>query len=273
MTIPFKTVPSPLRLSNTKLSFTYCFMAGILTDFIFFFMSLTQGLWFEKNEYSFVKMPSPLDFTCQNLSLWLLMLLLLRKPSQVVAVFSTTRLTALGLEVGQVHSPLLPGHQTMASGTQVLLIAVTCCAVPSIPCSFKNGLIAPYSLSTVLVVSIQMVLSVSWPLSSAAELKGCSMIFYSASATTLVITLSLPLPITQTLLWPHTPHSPTLTLLSSSRTPSPMILWPPWGTFVHRDHHLFTAFKYSLLLKQLKLHAYSQPCNFLVLSLHHTHMA
>lgn len=251
MTIPFKTVPSPLRLSNMKLSFTYCFMAGFLTDFIFFFMSLTQGLWFEENESSFVKMPSPLDFTCQNLSLCLLMLLLLRKPSQVVAVFSTTRLTALGLE-GQVHSPLLPGHQPMASATRVLLIAVTCCAVPSIPCSFKNGLIVPYSL---LVVSIQMVLSVSWPLSSVAELKGCSMIFYSASATALVITLSLSLPITQTLLWPQTPHSPTLTPLSSSRTPSPMILWPPWGTFVHRDHQLFTAFKYSLLLKQLKLHA------------------
>lgn len=113
-------------------------------------MSLTQQLWFEKNEYLFVKMPSPLDFTCQNLSLWLLMLLLLRKPSQVVAVFSTTWLTALGLEVGQVRSPLLPGHQTMASATRVLLIAVTCCAVPSIPCSFKKGLIVPYSLSTTL---------------------------------------------------------------------------------------------------------------------------
>lgn len=239
MTVPFKKVPSPLRLSNMKLSFTYCFMASFLTDFIFFFMSLTQQLWFEKNEYLFVKMPSPLDFTCQNLSLWLLMLLLLRKPSQVVAVFSTMWLTALGLEVRQVHSPLLPGHQTMASATRVLLIAVTCCAVPSIPCSFKKGLIVPYSLSTVLVVSIQMVLSVSWPLRSLAELKGYSMIFYSASATTLVITLSLSLPITQTLLWPQTPHSPTLTPLSSSRTPSPMILWPPWGTFVHRDHQLF----------------------------------
>lgn len=162
----------------------------------------------------------------------------------------------------------------MASATRALLIAVMCCAVPSIPCSFKKGLIVPYSLSTVLVGSIQMVLSVSWPLRSLAGLKGCSMIFYSASATTLVITLSLPLPITQTLLWPQTPHSPTLTPLSSSRTPSPMILCPPWGTFVHRDHQLFTAFKYSLLLNQLKLHACIQSIvYFLILSLHHTHMA
>ena len=60
------------------------------------------------------------------------------------------------------------------------------------------------------------------------NLKGSPVIFpfSSASATNLVITLSLSLPITQTLLWPQTPLSPTTN--PSLQLTSPYFLYLQW---------------------------------------------
>lgn len=145
----------------------------------------------------------------------------LLNPSQVEAVFSTKPLIPLGMKVTLVpfSSLLLPVyslllllktcHQTMASATWVLITVIRS-TVPSIPlCSFKN-LVLLHSLSTILlqlyflVISVptQMMVLMSWPFSTRAELKGSSVrnFFYSVSATTLVITLNLSLSVTQTLL-------------------------------------------------------------------------
>lgn len=175
--VPFKTVPSPLCVCPTW-SWVSPTVSWLLFSQILFFIhvSNTRTLWFEKNESSFVKTPGHLDDTCQNPSLWLLMTLLLLSGSCFLYHSADSTGPRGGTGSILLGSLLKMCHQAMASATWVLLIAVIYCTVPSIPCSSKNFLLS-LSFFNTSVVAIQMIFSVSWPLSSLAELQGFLIIF------------------------------------------------------------------------------------------------
>ena len=147
-------------------------------------------------------------------------------------------LRPLGTEVGRLLSPhgCFPPtlfcslwktrRQTLASATWVLLLAVTHCTVPSVPLVLLRTWFLSHSATLlqlqflVILIPVQMMLPGSWPCSMLAKLKD-SLVFSIVLATTLVITLNLPLPITQdSSVISNTPLSNT-NPLSSSRTLSP----------------------------------------------------
>lgn len=187
-----------------------------------------------------------------------------------LAVFSITPLDTTGpgdgtgpfLLIYSLLPPLKTCNQTMPPSTWVLLIAVIYCTVPSIPSwSFRNLVPVSLSLSTtllqlyLLVISIltKTILPISWPPSSLAELErlfnNFSLLFclnYNFGHT-----LSLSLPITQTLLWSQIPHSPTTNpslQLTRPTISSPMILWTPTGNFCPPIPPRFHIFLPSQLL-------------------------